>query len=125
MLEATTGWSIDLDRGPNCLLIHLRPEGGQCPDSAGLSAALNELLQIEFANRIVVDLRYVPCVSEQLLDELVQLLESVTKIGGLMRVCGLSAANLNARGGAQSSGPLPVYDTPEDALCRLCPGKPR
>ncbi len=125
MLETTSGWSIDLDRGPDCLLIRLRPEGALCLDSAGLATSLDELLQLEFAHRIVIDLRHVPRISKQLIDELKLLFQSISEQGGLMRVCGLSNDNGQVAEALRREGRLPVYDTPEDALRGLCPGKPR
>ncbi len=126
MLDVTTGWSIELDRGPDCLMIRLEPEVDGCPDATGLAAVLDELLRLQFAHRIVIDLRKVPHVSHTLVDELRQLYRLVSARGGLMRVFGVNATSASKLDELHVAAYLPTYATLEDAMHGLCPvGKPK
>jgi len=90
-LELSTGWEIEVDRGPGWLFVHIdEPEGGMTAHG-DLAEALWELLEQNFSRRLVVELDGLTILPSHLVGQLVMLHKRITTKGGIMRLCGLSA----------------------------------
>jgi anti-anti-sigma factor len=91
-LALATGWDIEVDRGPGWLFVRVHePEGGLVGSGHGdLAEALWELLEQNFARRLVVELDGLSILPSYLVGQLVMLHKRITTKGGIMRLCGLS-----------------------------------
>lgn len=93
MPSLTTSWRLNLDRGPNWLIVRLSPESGEGCQESELAEQIAELLEQHFTDRVVLELEEVEALSSQLLSQLLKLHRRVVAHGGLMRLCGVSPAN--------------------------------
>ena len=99
-LALSTGWDLDMDRGPGWLfvrvhepdVIHLSDTSliGRSGPPVELADALWELLEQNFSRRLVVELDGLTILPSYLVGQLVKLHKRITTQGGIMRVCGLS-----------------------------------
>ena len=125
MLEVAPGWPMDVERGPDWLFVRLHPEAAHPSDASGLAETLWNLLQQQFAHRLVLELDDVPYLSSSLIGELVRLSKRVQSTGGLMRLCGLSDRNLRVLHVTHLSGCFPHYRTRTEAVMTANANKPR
>ena len=125
MLEAIPGWSVTLDRGPDWLFIRLHAEDGGFEDVNGLAEGLWELLQQQFAHRLVLEMDELHSLRSSLIGELVRLHKRISSSGGLLRLSGLSDDNQEVLRHCRLEGCFPQYRTRTDAVKGVRPQKPR
>ena len=92
MLLEIPGWELDVERGPDWLLVSLK----NVPDRAELAPLADEiweLLQTHFTYRLVLEMDNVDVLNSHLIGQLVRLYKLISRHDGVMRVCGLSAYN--------------------------------
>ena len=93
MTKLASGWRLDIDRGPNWLLIKVhRPKEG-AGDAFSLDDALWSLLEQHSAHRLVLELDELRHLDDDLVDQLLELHDRLQERGGLLRICGLSPAS--------------------------------
>ena len=90
MIEAISGWELDVDRGPNWLFVKVRGTKESLPDTSRLAERVWVLLQEHFADRLILELDEIGFVSSSFLGQIVLLHKRIASRGGLMRLCGLS-----------------------------------
>jgi anti-anti-sigma factor len=125
MLEVLPGWPIEVDRGPNWLFIRLHAAGGAGEDADGLAESLWDLLQRQFARRLVLELDELSCLRSAFIGELVRLRKRIYSSGGMMRICGLSDSNQEVLRICRLDDCFPHYRNREDAVMGHCPAQPR
>jgi len=123
--ELGSGWTVDITRGPDWLFVRL--EGNSQFDSTDvdLAARVWNLVDREFANRIVLEMENVPLLSTSLVGELVQLHARITSQGGLMRISGLSEDNFAVLQACRLAERFPHYLDRHEAVLGYRPAKPR
>jgi len=104
MLAIAPGWEVDVQRGPDWLLVKVRAEsrsqeahGSTSPDEADcgeLASGIWDLMQRHFAHRLVLEMDQIGLLSSDLIGQLVRLYKRIQEQDGVMRLCGLSPHNL-------------------------------
>ncbi len=123
--ELGAGWTFEIDRGPDWLFISL--QGPEPCDAAGLelAARIGDVVEREFANRLVLEMDKVPVLPRELVDELVELHARLTSQGGLLRVSGLTDENFKVVRASQLAERFPQYRDRHEAVQGYRPNKPR
>lgn len=125
MTERTTGWDLEVDRGPNWLFVKLRqPNGTMAGDQVPLADELWTLLQQHFTSRMVLELDEVDRLQSWLMGQLVSLNKRVSNNGGMLRLCGLNKANSDAFKASRLDRCLPVFHDRHEAV-GVRPRQPR
>lgn len=93
MLAVAPGWELDVERGPDWLLVKIRSQDGSSTDPP-LADGLWDLLERHFTYRVVLELDQVRVLNSYLIGQLVQLYKLIRRHDGVMRLCGLSPYNL-------------------------------
>lgn len=125
MTERTTGWNLEVDRGPNWLFVKLRqPNRTVAGDEVPLADELWNLLQQHFTSRIVLELDEVDRLQSSLMGQLVSLNKRVSTQGGMLRLCGLNQANSDALKASRLDHCLPVFHDRQEAV-GMRPRQPR
>jgi anti-anti-sigma regulatory factor len=126
MLATTTGWDLDVQRGPGCLFVRLRAGGGQKSPGASLAEQLWALLEQHFTYCLVLEMDEVERLDRELLGQIAALADRIEVHEGMLRLCGLSPENRKI---LQRPGPgdsLSAYPSREDAIFGRClPCQPR
>lgn len=93
MTKLACSWKLDVDRGPNWLLIKVhRPKEG-AGDAFSLADTLWSLLEQHSAHRLVLELDEVRQLDDDMIDQLLELHDRIQERGGLLRICGISPAS--------------------------------
>ncbi len=116
MLVMANGWSLDFERGPNCLFVKLVPQTAGSGEEATVAEVVWSQLKQHFAHRLVLECDQVEHVDDDLASQLDLLQQRLATIGGVMRLCGLSAANLELLGQRSQEGSWPHYVDRDDAV---------
>src|SRR5688572_25684276 len=93
MVQIASGWSFDVDRGPDWVFVRLREDGASSTPQPPLADTLLEVLKRHFAHRLVVEMDEVTLLRSFVLGQLLQVHKQVQTQGGIMRLCGLSESN--------------------------------
>jgi anti-anti-sigma factor len=123
MKELSNGWSADVDRGPDWLMVRLHAPASRAGDGAGLADDLWTLLRGHLVRRIVLELDDVDRLRSSLVGQLVTLQDRVTQDGGVFRVCGLSDDNRNVLRACRLDSRFPDYHNRREAIMaprRVC-----
>jgi len=114
--ETVRDWGLDVERGPNWLLVRLRHPGGRTPGPPRLADQLPGLLELHFTYRLVLDLQEIGRVDAQLMDGLASLSQWILARGGVLRLCGLSPfCAERVRRGAYGAR-FPIYRDRKEAV---------
>lgn len=114
MLELAHGWHWDVDLGPDCLFVRIKPSSHA--DHSCLAESLWLLLRQHFANRLVLELDDLPMLTSELVGQLMLLQKQVHTDGGLLRLCGLSEEHHTTLRCCQLTEHLPSYHNREAAV---------
>lgn len=125
MLEISGGWAVELERGPDWVFLKLT--GDEPFDTQGIDVAdrLWELIQPEFAHRVVIELDDLGLLRSHLIGELVRLQKRLHTSGGILRLSGLSSSNYDILRSSRLDERFPWYQTREEAVLGHRPGQPR
>ncbi len=93
MLAATAGCELDVQRGPDWLLVRITGMDAEPADGPSLADQLWEVMERHFTYRMVLELDQVPVLNSYLIGQLVSLRRRVEEHQGVIRLCGLSAYN--------------------------------
>jgi anti-anti-sigma regulatory factor len=93
MLATTSGYELDVERGPDSLLVRVTQVDPDVADMGDFAEHLWSLLQQHFTYRLVLELDVVGMLTGQLVGQLAELYERIERHDGLMRICGLSPEN--------------------------------
>jgi len=115
-LNLAPGWTVEVDRGPDCVFVRLHGLDRTQPADLDLADQLSRLVDQEFAHRLVVEMDDVPIMRSHMVGELVRLHQQIHDRGGMMRVCGLSADNHEVLRRTRVVDLLPVYRSRAEAV---------
>jgi anti-anti-sigma factor len=125
MQELASGWTIETERGPDCLFIRLHGPQTLETDARDLVEPLWSHLEQHFTYRLVLELNDVTILRSNILGALVQLQKRITEHGGLMRICGLSKQGQEILRATQLDTCLAQYRSREEAVMGYRPGRPK
>jgi len=125
MIEMETGWTLDVERGPDWLFIKLGCDAEAAHDASGLAERIWSLYEQHFAHRLVLECDRVKLLHSDLLAELIAVHRRVTRHGGVVRVCGLSSLNQQVLHSAHLDNYLHSYATRAEAVLTGRPTQPR
>jgi anti-anti-sigma factor len=114
--ELTGGWSAEVDRGPDWLLVRLHAPHNALSDGDGLAEGLWSLLQHHFVRRMVLELDDVDRLKSSLVGQLVNLQDRVSHEGGVLRLCGLSHENQQVLRACHLDSRFPPYHDRREAV---------
>ncbi|HUT10586.1 MAG TPA: STAS domain-containing protein [Thermoguttaceae bacterium] len=109
-------WDLDVDRGPDWLIVKICGAGADSTVEPSLSAAIWDLLQRHFTYRVVLELDQVTLLDSYLVGQLVQLYKLIRQRDGVMRVCGLSPYNRQVLHACRLDESLTPFRDREDAV---------
>jgi anti-anti-sigma factor len=125
MLELASGWTMDVERGPDWLFVrpHAPPDGD--PGEFELAESVWSLLQSNLAHRLVLEMDDVSMLRSKVLGQIVLLYKRIASQGGVMRLCGLSPANRNVLRAARLNELFSEYANRYEAIRGRRPAKPK
>jgi anti-anti-sigma regulatory factor len=125
-VQLAPGWRTELEHGPDWLFVKLHGPQGDDADATGLAEGLLTLLREELTRRMVLELEGLETVTDDFVDELLQLRDSLEAEGGLLRLCGLSREHQERLRMTDTICRLPQFRDREEAVMGFYrPGKPR
>ena len=126
MLTIAPGCALDVERGPDWLLVRVRNLDWVESDAPPLAERLWRLLQQHFTYRLVLELDGVRLLNSYLIGQLIQLYRRIEEHDGVMRLCGLSPYNRQVLHSCRLDDRLLPYEDREEAVMgRPHPTKPR
>jgi len=126
MLAIDSGCEMDVERGPDCLLVRLRNLDASDPGSTQLAERLWTLMRQHFARRLVLELDDVGLLNSPLIGQFLLLYKRIEAHDGVMRLCGLSPYNRQVlRRCRLDDRLLPYADRREAVMAGSGPGLPR
>ncbi len=126
MLAIAPGWELDVDRGPDWLLVKVKAPAKQVADLPPLADAIWEMMGRHFTYRVVIELNDIRLLNSYLVGQLIQLYKRIRDHDGVMRLCGLSARNREVLHTCQLDDRfLPYHDRQEAIMAGYSPNKPR
>jgi len=125
MIDVAGGWALDVKRGPGWLFIKLNaaPEGWW--HSPPLAECIWSLMQQHFVYRVVLECDEIQRLNSALVAQLVLLRQRIEEHDGIMRLCGLSAANQQAIRACGLDQRFSPYADREEAVMASRPLQPR
>lgn len=114
----STGWTTRVERGPDWLFVRLECAAGESGGVPGgrLADGIWRLLEEHRARRLVLELDNVPAVDDRLVDVIADLGVRLDRDGGLLRVCGLSAENIERLRAAAPTRQVAHFPSRSEAL---------
>lgn len=114
---AAAAGGLTVERGPDWLFVRI--DGVESRDHR-LAETVWGMLRENLMNRIVLEMESVGTFDEQLLSEISTLGSRVRAEGGLIRICGLSDANLSRLEASPAAAHLPHFKCRTDAVRACC-----
>jgi anti-anti-sigma factor len=112
----TCDWELDVERGPDCLLVKVgKPQVDQ-REMPPLGDAVQSLLEVNLTYRLVLELDQIDSLSSDLIGQLLSLDKWIRVHHGMMRLCGLSPHNLEVLRRCCLDSYLPVYQDRLEAV---------
>ena len=116
MLAMSRGWELDVQRGPDWLLVKVKGPLGAGSGSLPLAEKLWDLLQRHFTYRLCLELDQIELLDSHLIGQLVKLYKRISEHDGVMRLCGLSPYNLQVMESCRLDDRFRSYHDREEAV---------
>ncbi|MEN6405284.1 MAG: STAS domain-containing protein [Thermoguttaceae bacterium] len=116
MLTIAPDCGLDVQRGPDWLLVRVRNPELEDFDVSDLADRLWRLLQQHFTYRLVLDMNESPALSRELIEQLGRLYQRIAEHDGVMRLCGLSPKSRRIWHACHLDAQLPPYEDREAAV---------
>ncbi len=126
MHTLAVGCELDVQRGPDWLLVRIVSVGQDGSSPPPLADELWSLMEQHFTYRIVLELDGLKVLNSHLIGQLVSLYRRISEHDGVMRLCGLSAYNRQVLHTCRLDDRfLPYQDRQEAVMGGNGPRKPR
>jgi anti-anti-sigma factor len=125
MLDTASGYELDVERGPDSLLVRVVQVDASIADTCELAEQVWGLLKQHFTYRLVLELDEVGMLTAHLVGQLAELYERIERHDGLMRLCGLSPENRDVLHACGLEDRLVLYHDREEAVMGRCHPLPR
>lgn len=116
MLTIAPSSRLDVQRGPDWLLVRVRNPELEDFDVSDLADRLWGLLQQHFTYRLVLDMNELPRFDRELIEQLSRLYRRIAEHDGVMRLCGLSSKSRRIWHACHLDAELPPYEDREAAV---------
>jgi anti-anti-sigma factor len=116
MSAGVLDFDLDVERGPDWLLVRVRRLDLSQPDCPPLAERVWCLMEQHFIHRLVLELDQVPLFNSRLIGQLIQLYRRIVERDGVMRLCGLSPRNLAVLHQCRLDERLPAYEDRQEAI---------
>jgi anti-anti-sigma factor len=116
MLAIAPGCELDVERGPDWLLVRVRNLDLAESDTLPLAERLRCLLEQHFTYRVVLELDGVQVLNSHLIGQLARLYQWIEEHDGVMRLCGLSSRNRQVLHACRLDDRLPPYGDRQEAV---------
>lgn len=116
MLALATGWDMEVERGPGCLLVTLGAPTPEAEEAVPLAEPLWLLMERYLVSRLVLDLSAIPHLDRHLLAQLVRLQRRIHEHDGLLRLTGVSPEGQTLLRLHGLNNHLALYSNREEAL---------
>jgi anti-anti-sigma factor len=116
MVSIARGWELDVERGPDWLIVRPRPLPVDAEETPALAEQIWAMLEQNMTHRLVLELDQLNYLGSYLIGQLVWLHKRIHTHGGLMRVCGLSQQNREVLHICRLDERFPDYHDRNDAI---------
>ena len=116
MLATVPGWELDVERGPDLLMVKVKNLQETGFDASMLADSLWSVCQRHFTYRVVLELDEVGLLNSGLIGQLVRLYKHIREHDGVLRICGLSTYNLQVLQSCRLDERLCPYQDREEAV---------
>jgi len=116
MLATVPGWELDVERGPDLLMVKVKNLQETGFDASMLADSLWSVCQRHFTYRMVLELDEVGLLNSGLIGQLVGLYKHIREHDGVLRICGLSTYNLQVLKSCRLDERLCPYQDREEAV---------
>ncbi len=123
MFATAPGCELDVERGPDWLLVKVRSLEFDPANPPLLAEQLWCLAQQHFTYRLVLELDRIKVLNSYLIGQLIQLYKRIREHDGVLRLCGLSPYNRRVLHACALDDRFPAYESREDAV--MGGGSPR
>lgn len=108
--RTSAGWDVSVERGPDWVFVRLQA-GGAIGGGHALAERLLSMIREHHAHRVVLELDEVQGMDDSLLTALTRVGSRIRDDGGLVRVCGLSVADIERLRAAGHADDLPHFES--------------
>lgn len=109
MLGVSSGWLIDVERGPDWLFVRFgAPADADC-DVSSLADSIWSVVQQHFVYRVVLECDQLDLVDSAMIAQLIGLHRRLQKQGGVLRLSGLSDRNQEMLRACRLDGLFPQF----------------
>jgi anti-anti-sigma factor len=123
--QTTSGWRMDVDRGPDWMFVRLHPSEELGLGDLSLAENIWSLLQQSFVYRLVLELDELQVLQSCVIAQLVMLAKRIHSHNGMLRLSGLSQANQEVIHICRLDECLPNFCSRGDAVMGHRPVHPR
>jgi len=116
MLATAPGCELDVERGPDWLLVKVKSLDCDSTNPPPLADEVWSLSQRHFVYRVVLDLHGVEILNSCLIGQLILLYKRIREHDGVMRLCGLSPYNRRVMDTCRLSDCFVCYASARDAV---------
>jgi anti-anti-sigma factor len=116
MFAAAADCQLEVERGPEWLLVRVRQLERPLAGSAPLAEQLWGLLQQHFTYRLVLELDQIPVLDSQLIGQLILLSKRLEDRDGVLRLCGLTPYNRRVLHQCALEDRFPAFDSRHEAV---------
>jgi anti-anti-sigma factor len=116
MLASSSGCELDVERGPDWLLVKIRSLDKDPAHPSRVAEHLWSLAQKHFTYRIVLELDQIRVLDSYMIGQLIQLYKLIRGHDGVLRLCGLSPYNRRVLHGCALDDRFPAYENREEAV---------
>src|SRR5215469_16114306 len=92
MVALSSGWMVDVERGPDWLFVRLGAPDGDC-DVSLLADSVWSVIKQHFVYRVVLECDELGMLDSAMIAQIVGLHRRLQKQSGVLRLCGLSDQN--------------------------------
>lgn len=125
MIGVSSGWTLEVDRGPDWLFVRLAaPTDGEAEISS-LAESVWFVVQQHFVYRVVLECDQLSMLNSGLIAQLVGLHRRLQKQGGTLRLCGLSDDNQQSLRSCRLDSLFPQFRSRSQAVLAHRPALPR
>jgi anti-anti-sigma factor len=116
MLATAGSCELEVERGPDWLLIRVHDLVEDCFSPPLLAEQVWTLAQQHFTYRLVLELDRIKVLNSCLIGQLIQLDKRIHEHGGVLRLCRLSQYNRRVLRKCSLGDRFPAYENREDAV---------
>jgi anti-anti-sigma factor len=126
MLAVAPSWELDIDRGPDWLIVKILNTEISQEVLPSLADHIWALMQQHLTHRLVLELDNLPVLNSYLIGQLIQLYRWIREKDGVMRLCGLSSYNRRVLHTCRLEEHFqPYHDRQEAVMGYTKPSQPR